>query len=170
MKPWLIFVVQGEISPQLLGGLLRILVQTLMVFGNNGYLIFSALQWLPFVIRHRFHHKCFTELGVIPKKSDMSSDLKLRVKVCGVNISWGAWVSTVQRSEFKACLLFDWVFWAIKSCCWPDDEKPDAYIVSREESVHLYKGRPQLDTHGTLSNWPGLISLDTARIILMGDI
>lgn len=95
------------------------------------------------------------------EKSDMSSDLKLRVKVCGVNISWVAWASTVQCSVFRACLpaclLCDWVFWAIKSCCWPDDEEPDALIVSGKRSVHLYKGRPQLDTRETLSNWPGTI-------------
>ena len=61
-------------------------------------------------------------------------------------------------------------FWAIKPGCRADDEEGDAHIVHREGSVHLDKGRPHLDTHGTLSNWPGMIFLDTARIILMGAI
>lgn len=79
-------------------------------------------------------------------------------------------LSSAQHLK-PACLSALWVFWVIKSCCWPDDEEPDAHIVSREGCVRLYKGRPQLDTHWTRSNWPGTIFfLDTARIILMGAI
>lgn len=50
----------------------------------------------------------------------MSTGVKMRVKVRGVNISCVTWASTLRCSAFKArlpaCLLFDWVFWTIKSC------------------------------------------------------
>lgn len=115
--------------------------------------------WLHIVFIHQLHHKIFTELGVIQKET----------RIWAVIWNWG-WRSAVWTSAEwhepplftaqylkPACLRFDWVFWVIKSCCWPDDEEPDAYIVSREESVHLYKARPQLDTRETLSNTPGTI-------------
>lgn len=50
------------------------------------------------------HHRRLTEFKTPPKESDMISDSKLRVKVCGVNIRWVARASTLQCSVFKACL------------------------------------------------------------------
>ena len=61
-----------------------------------------AVSLLYIGIRYWLHHRRLTELKL--KEPDTISDSKLRVKVCGVNISWVAWASTVQCSVFKACL------------------------------------------------------------------